>query len=251
MRLRRWSLIAAIFLLSSGLYGQSTDSPCPSITVTGPAGMIGFGDAAQFSASVDGLESLIGIGYEWSVNEGTIVEGQGTSAISVRTTKENQGANITVTVQVTGIPVGCTTSASEVARVAPMISCGLPVDEYGPVLWLEEQARLDNFLIQLTINKRYRGYFHIRIGPTENSTTIKKHIERILNHVRSRDPKFDLSRLIFAIEEDVESTRVTRLMAVSPEAALPECTGCTVQNGRDLLPRPTPRMTTRTPRSKN
>lgn len=245
MQLRRWSLIVAILALSSGIYGQSTDSPCPSITVTGPAGMISPGDAAQFSASIDGLEGSVGIGYEWSVNAGIIVEGQGTSAISVQTTSENEGMNITATVQVTGIPLGCTMSASEVVGVAANVFvCGLR-DEYGPVAWREEQAWLDNFMIQLTFNKGSRGYVHIRIGPTENSTTIKKHIERILNHFRSRDPKFDMARLIFAIEEDVESTRVTRLTAVSPEAALPECTGCTVQNGRDLLPKPTPRTPTR------
>ena len=71
---------------------------CPVITVTGPSSETPAGDLMEFSALATGISK--DTQFNWTVSAGTIESGQGTTAIKVRTDREQQGMTITATLEI-------------------------------------------------------------------------------------------------------------------------------------------------------
>ena len=70
---------------------------CPTLSVSGPAGLTNAGDTMTFTASASG-----DLTYNWTVSAGTIESGQGTPSITVRTAAGMEGTNVTATVKIGG-----------------------------------------------------------------------------------------------------------------------------------------------------
>lgn len=86
--------------------------PCPEISIIGPAGDRCPGRRCSFSAKLSGLDSRFSPTFKWEASAGTIVSGQGTSAIEVDTSNVGDKA-ITVKLTVGGvIPKGCRAAES-------------------------------------------------------------------------------------------------------------------------------------------
>ena len=96
-------LAAAIFIVPPFALGQEADS-CPTISVDGPSHVVKPGEIATYTVRVDKRGLNIAPVYKWSVSAGSIVSGQGTERIDVRSPSK---WNTTVTVEVEGVPVGC------------------------------------------------------------------------------------------------------------------------------------------------
>jgi hypothetical protein len=109
-------LLASIFVLAFSLVGYGQNPPCPTIKITGPSSTVLPGESMTITANVEDFD-LNKIGYEWSVSNGTIAEGQNTPVIKVDTTGLNQ-TPITATVKIKPLPVGCADSVSETGVVA-------------------------------------------------------------------------------------------------------------------------------------
>ena len=211
-------------------YAQTRDDgDCPRVTVEGPAGISMQGEAIIFEAQVAGMPQNL-IGYEWSVNQGEISEGQGTSKISV--IGGEPGSNVTATVRITGVSAKCSVSASETAGVAPVIACSMPLDEFGKISWNDERARLYNLVVQIKQNPGSSGVISIYLAEGETVETERKHLARIIKHITSVFKTFDLERLIFSIEKSDDRRTVFRL--VPPEVDLPACNGCTIMDGKQI-----------------
>ena len=87
--------------------------------------------------------------YNWTVSAGTISSGQGTSSITVDTAG-TAGQTITATVDIGGLEVACTKTASCSTAVRPVVKPEpVKFDEYGDIRFNDEKARLDNYAIQL------------------------------------------------------------------------------------------------------
>lgn len=130
-------------------------NPCPtSVTVDCPSQPVPEGAPVTFTANVKG-----GPGnqtYNWTVSAGTISSGQGTSSITVDTTKLG-GQSVTATVELGGLDPNCNRTASCTASVvAPPVS--RKFDEYGNIRFNDEKARLDNFAVQLQNEPGSTGY---------------------------------------------------------------------------------------------
>ncbi|MBS1797012.1 MAG: hypothetical protein JSS81_24510 [Acidobacteria bacterium] len=91
---------------------QTGNPPCPAIEIAG-GGVVRPGDPMSFS--VKEAENLK-LEYEWTVSEGTIVEGRNGSSIKIDTTGLG-GRNITATVKIKGLPANCADTASEIGSV--------------------------------------------------------------------------------------------------------------------------------------
>jgi hypothetical protein len=89
---------------------------CPTLDVSG-GGSVKAGKAVEFTANVSG-GTAPDITYDWTVNQGEIVEGQGTPKIKVKTTSEMTGT-ITATVEIgsSGLCADCPRTASETAVI--------------------------------------------------------------------------------------------------------------------------------------
>ena len=163
---------------------------CPTLSVSGPAGITNPGDTMTFTATSSG-----DVTYNWTVSAGTIVSGQGTPSITVKTSEDMAGSSVTATVSIGNLPStcagkGCPTSASESAGVAPKPTPNL-VDEYGALKDDDVKARVDNFYIQLNNNPSAKGYI-INYG---TPAQIKKQKAQIMKAINFR--KYDASRVTF------------------------------------------------------
>ncbi|HXF43398.1 MAG TPA: hypothetical protein VNK26_06630 [Pyrinomonadaceae bacterium] len=162
---------------------------CPSLSVTGPAGITNPGDTMVFTATVAG-GTQANITYNWTVSNGTIESGQGTPSIVVRTTREMANSSVTATVNIGGLDPNCrcTTEASETAGVAALPTA-VQIDEFGKLPNDDIRARLDTFFAELANNPNNQGYI-INYGTPKEIAAREK---LIINHINFR--KFDRSRI--------------------------------------------------------
>lgn len=90
-------------------------SPCPRVEVTSPD-LAKAGDGIKITASVTGGDKDVTPTYSWTVSDGAIESGQGTSTITVDTSGVESGF-ITATVEVGGYSGECATTSSSTTTI--------------------------------------------------------------------------------------------------------------------------------------
>jgi hypothetical protein len=141
--MKKLPFILFIFLIA---YSCSFAQPaCPSISITGPSGIVEPGEPVTFSAVVE--SSAEKLTYQWSVSSGQIVQGQGATTILAK--PENAYAfNLTATLEIGGLPEGCpktiSETASQVIDVAPEL-----IDEFRAPITVKYKPRFENIAQKL------------------------------------------------------------------------------------------------------
>jgi len=154
--------LALAFTLASLAAFHADDSAarrapdCPVVTVS-CMDMTGGGDPVTFAATIVGADPASTPTLNWTVSAGTIQSGQDTSSIVVDTTSLPNNSSLTATVYVKGLPEPCASSASCTTGVTTVIVEDR-IDEYGDISFEDEQARLDNFAIELQNWRQGVGY---------------------------------------------------------------------------------------------
>jgi hypothetical protein len=161
---------------------------CPTVTITGPAGVTLPGQSMTFTANISGGD---GLSLNWSVSGGTIREGQGTRSIVVDTTNADAGSTITATLNLSGFDPNCGSCVAEYRESGPVSPNpeAILVDEFGRLSNDEIRAKLDIFFAELSNNPGDQGYI-INYG---TSREIAARERLIANHIRFR--RFDASRI--------------------------------------------------------
>ena len=148
--------VAGIWRAGAPTPGDASDE-CPRITVTCPTSFVRQGEPLTFTAAISGGAPNAQYSFTWTVSAGTISSGQGTPTITLDTTGLG-GQNIQVTVEVGGVPEECAKSESCGASVSPPPREPHSFDQYANLKFSDEQARLDNFAIQLQQEPGAIGY---------------------------------------------------------------------------------------------
>ncbi|MEP7148448.1 MAG: hypothetical protein ABI857_06150 [Acidobacteriota bacterium] len=187
---------------------------CPSLSVTGPAGVTNPGESMTFTANVSG-GSAQNVTYNWSVTSGTIASGQGTPSITVDTDSSMAGGNVTATVDI-GLDVDCSCdkSASETAPVDTIPGAVL-IDEFGKLPNDDIRGRLDNFFAEMANNPNNQGYI-INYG-TDREVAARERL--ITNHMNLR--REDRSRYTLVRGGDTGEGPRTKLYRIPPGAENP------------------------------
>ncbi|MCY7344822.1 MAG: hypothetical protein LH614_01270, partial [Pyrinomonadaceae bacterium] len=157
------------------------------------------GETMAFSLKAEGRVEESKLRHKWTVSEGYIIEGQNTSMIKVATTPDLGGSVITAKVTIEGLPKNCANEASETSSIGVIPGCGFGVDDYRKIPLQEEYGRLDNLFSRLLYDLEYKGFILISIDEIETVDQAKKHIKKLMRHVKFR--KFAKERLVFAIEK--------------------------------------------------
>ena len=188
---------------------------CPSLSVTGPAGITQPGETMTFTANVSG-GTQDNITFNWTVSAGTIESGQGTPTITVRTTPDLAGGNVTATVNLGGLDPNCpcTTTAQETAPVAERLRPE-EVGEFGRLSADEIRARLDEFFARIQANPNAQGYI-INYG-TDREITQRERL--ITSHITLR--RFDPARITMVRGGNTGEGPRTRLFLVPQGAENP------------------------------
>jgi hypothetical protein len=186
---------------------------CPTVSITGPAGITAPGQSMTFTANITGGDGLT---INWSVSRGTITSGQGTPSIEVATTSADAGQTVVATVTLGGLNRGpdcsaCVTEASESAPVDSIVP--ILVDEFGKLSNDEIRARLDSFFNELSNNPTDQGYI-INYG---TSREIAARERLITNHIRFR--KADPARFTIVSGGDSTSGEPTTKLYRVPQGA--------------------------------
>jgi hypothetical protein len=159
--------------------------------------------------------------FKWNVSVGTIIKGQGTDEITVDTALLG-GQEVTATVELQGAPPDCKSVVSITAQVAlPPPVCNLAFDTYGDIKFDDEQARLDNFAIQLANYPASSGLILMSAG----QKTFKKEAAYRLARAKSYLVRFrgiDSSRIVTGDCGFTQDLTV-RLWVVPPGAMFPKC----------------------------
>jgi hypothetical protein len=216
----RWIHILSISLLVALTSVVSAQSPttCGIVGVDGPPDDLESGTVLVFLVKITNTSNPQ---LKWTVSAGTINSGQGTEVITVDSTGLG-GQEVTATAELIGAPSGCNSSASTKTRLKlPRPPDGCPFDEYGDISFIDEQARLDNFAIQILNYPQSSGQIRMFAG----QKTFKREAAYRLNRARSylvNVRGVDSSRIV-TIDCGFATDLSVSLMVVPPGARFLEC----------------------------
>jgi hypothetical protein len=149
--------------------------------------------------------------YDWVISAGTIISGQGTPMITVRTDKSIRG-EITATVTLKGLPPRCKNSASQQGFVDCLGDPPL-IDEYGVLKQRQETARLDQVLVELKSRPGWVIYV-IEYNVSERANSARAN--RMTSYFGSK--KITQEQLVFVYGGPHPSgQRTTKIYLVPPE----------------------------------
>ena len=151
---------------------QPSQAQCPTVRVSCPDSVSG-GDAITFVVHVSGGDRQVTPTFNWTVSAGTISSGQGTSVITVDMTGMPGDTNLTATVDLGGFNRSCAVAASCTTMVMKKAEAR-KLDEYGKIRPADENARLDNFVVELNNDPTAQGYLIAYGGRRSQAGEAKK-----------------------------------------------------------------------------
>jgi hypothetical protein len=138
---------------------------CPTVSVSCPSD-VSTGDQITFTAMVSPETSVT---YNWSVSAGDIISGQGTSSVTVDTSR-SAGQTLTATVELGELDPSCSRQASCSTAIQGTTAARLvKFDEFGNIRFNEEKARLDQLALAMRNDPGTR-VFIITYGVSEGES---------------------------------------------------------------------------------
>lgn len=236
MNTRLSSSAACAFSLLTALTGAAQTSVlesgerervCPQISVSCPSSFKE-GDAITFTANVVGGDPNVVPRYTWTIAAGRIIEGQGTSSISVATAGFGKG--YTATVSISGFDPSCSATAScSLMDHSGSVPPARKFDSYGIVARKNEGARLDAFAAQLKNQPGAQGYLVLYSRRRNRSGELQQLARRAKDYlVKTR--AIDARRLV-AIDGGLKEMQTVELWIV-PVGSIPPATAPTLDLGK-------------------
>ena len=204
------AVLVLVLVASARVYSQ-----CSIVSLEGPD-RVPTGEILKISAKL-AIESPSPPEFKWEISAGTITSDPTGPTIFVETAGLG-GQSITTTVKVTGIKTDCSKEASLVTRVEGVFVCGLAFDEYGDIKFRDEEARLDNFAIQLLNLHDSRGQILAYAGQRTYRNESAERLQRAKNYlVKIRH--IDSARIITV--DGGHRQNFTLMLLVIPKGASP------------------------------
>ena len=202
-------LAVALFLLATQ---QNRGPGCPVISVSQvePAST---GQTRIYKVYVQNGDPLVTPKFNWTVWEGKITSGQGTSEVSVETDGNN---SFTVTVEVMGYAANCQNKASYSSIVERTLS--RKVDEYRDLKLSEERLRLDQFAVVIHNEPGSKGYIIIYEATDTRKSSVRERGERAKKYL-IKERGIPQTRIVI-VKGGHRDTRAVELF-ITPAGALP------------------------------
>jgi hypothetical protein len=213
------SILALTFCAATFAQTNKT-SLCPTISVTGPAGIFEPGETITFIVSLNREADKINLKYNWTVSGGEITEGQRTQAVKVLVPKTSTEISIMAMVEVQNLPRECGTTITASETVA-MIICRVQrqVDEFSMSVSQIDKARLDNLLHELQNDPVAIAYIFERFERKTSQKLIKRKIQKISDYL-IKEKRIEKDRFVISITES--NKNLTQYFIVPPGASTPK-----------------------------
>ncbi|MEZ5344853.1 MAG: hypothetical protein R2681_04770 [Pyrinomonadaceae bacterium] len=198
-------LIAAISILlwNSLLFAQTVQNPCSKIHVVEPVNTANPGENLSFSVSIPAEINKSGLKYVWSINQGKIVEGQGTSELKV-STDGLVDTTVTATVSISNLPKNCAPDHSGSGLVANNGHNFALRDEFGELSYKDLSLRIEPFFEEIREAKDTIGVVVIY----GSSSQKKKHEKQIRKFLRTQKIEDSLIKIVDGGNEPELRTRL-------------------------------------------
>jgi hypothetical protein len=203
------------FLFAAITISAQVNPQCPSVSISGPMGMVDPSELIPYTANVKPTESKLT--YKWTAVGGTIANGQGEPTIKVRL--ELGASNLTVTVEVGGLSDECSNRASEtVSDLAGNQSIATKLGTFSLPFGSISDDRFKS--IAAALNKDLTSQLYVLV-PTNRSAWTPL-MERLDKYTHS---DFDPTRITFV---EVNGTNnIVEVWLVPPGAKPPsKCEAC-------------------------
>ncbi len=190
---------------------------CPTIRVTGPTSAPKPDEPMIFTASLSEEAEKFNLQYNWTISGGEIIEGQGT--LVVKASRKNIGGNLTLTLEVNGLPQGCKKTASETS-FAPSLPPQIQLfDEFSIVPSRIDKARLDNFLTSLREDPSAAGYIIESFAKGTSRKMIQQKIQKVFGYLKKAGIEKDRIILLNCFS----NKNLTQFYSVPAGAIPPTC----------------------------
>lgn len=223
MLLTKLTRIASVLLmmLPAIAYSQvpSTAGECPTVYVTGPAGITAPGEIYWFEATVKGRDGET-FEYDWVVSIGKITERVGKTRIGVLATREMAGLSVTATVRVKGLPDGCENVASESSGICDCSPEPVLLDEFSIAISKLNLPSLGAAVVELEDSRNSQLYIIEYFPSNTTKAVVDRKIAAIRKHLSDKH-KFDLSRVTIVSAPSENDKTLTKIYKVPPGSENP------------------------------
>lgn len=206
-------LTIIILVFCFEMFGQD----CPTIKVIPPSNLPPENGAMLFSVSILGKVDTSKLEYKWSVSQGSILDGQGTTAITVLRDKKLEGGVI-ATIEIRGLPIVCKTQFSEETFLPPKPVCRCVIDEYEKISWFDERIRLESLIFELKADPNAKGYIILSYNNELEKKLLINRQKKILKYFESHG--IASCRVLLKVEN--RGGYFTKFSVVPEGADLPE-----------------------------
>jgi hypothetical protein len=144
----RWRFTTLIFLfcqISALAQSNAPEPHCPRVSVSSTGNNSSTESPFSFVANVTDACPNQSFSYEWTIYNGMVVQGQGSSKIKVIGKRP-----LTATVKLTGLPAACVNAVASMSFIpGPPPPPVRQIDEFGSVSFQKLKPHLDQFALQL------------------------------------------------------------------------------------------------------
>ncbi|MFT3742883.1 MAG: hypothetical protein QM785_01190 [Pyrinomonadaceae bacterium] len=186
---KTFPILPFILFFAALTFGQTPSLPCPSISISGPMGPV---DRNVFTLSTGKEIDGYNVTYKWSATQGDIVARADEKSIEVLNV-DFEGKNLTVTVEISGLPPNCLSTASESMAVS-IHAKTIQIDEIRGSLVDMSKERFDKIHSVAAQNPNALLYIVVSAGKT-NETSIRRKqmnlVDRLTGHPAYRSTFHD------------------------------------------------------------
>ena len=214
--MKKFPLLFCLILIFAGFAAAQTnpDSDCPTFDVDS-GGTNQSRETLSFTAHIETKGKELKPKYRWTTSSGEIIDGQGTTAITV---KPASGELVTVTLEIEGFTEGCSNIVSE---TGPVCSCGIAAtlfNEFSIPAAQIDKAKLDALIIKLAENPNAQGYIIEYFKPNTPQKVINQKIKKITDYLIEK--RFEKDRVTF-VTASADAQNLTKFWLVPPGATAP------------------------------
>lgn len=191
-------LIASIFAFTFCAFAFGQNSNCPTISMTGPSAVPREGEHMTFSVRVDEKTKDLNLKYVWSVSQGKIVEGQGTTAITVEWKIDFA---VTATVEIKGLPEGCQNTDSETIIYDPVPEAEF-IDEFAFSDSKIDSTKFDKINTALNDDPSTQAYIIIYNDGKTSSAKIEQKEQQIRKIISEKNISPDRIIIVRGVEKE-------------------------------------------------
>ncbi len=207
-----------VLALCIGSFAQTNEpAPCPTISLTREPFDPNIGDFVSYTVVLDDNSDKYNVKYEWTVKDGEIVSGQGTSTVKIKINLDS----LTVTANVKVSPQNCSSSVTESFIIEQHIS--ILIDEFSTSVSRIDKARFDNLAAGLQNNPNANAYIIENFAKETSRKVIKRKNQLITNYLVNIK---GIERDRIVLQNASADKNLTQLFIVPAGAIPPTCDDC-------------------------